>query len=175
MGEFYNLYVVLAHPADATSAITTVHHTIMAAGGEIDEDCTYLLETDDDDEPRPITDVETVLDDVARNPRLGLVEYFFDGASLTVTYLNEQPGSHVDCIRCSIPQRAFERGGEELRRAVEGLAAQLHAALRATRTLMDWGLEARGFSWRDEVARLRAGQVVGTYPIVDVVADETRG
>lgn len=173
MGEFYNLYVVLTRPADATTAITTAHRTILAAGGEIDGDCTFLLESDDDDdEPQPITDVEKVLDDVARNPRLGLVEYFFEGASLTVTYLNEQPGSHVDCIRCSLPQRAFERGGEELRRAVEGLAAQLHAALRAARTLMDWGLQARGFSWHDELARLRAGQVVGTYPIVDITANE---
>ncbi len=86
----------------------------------------------------------------------------------TVSYKGPLNSGTVEAVKVSILPRAFERGGDESRERYATLASLLHNRLGATRTIMDWGLEYRGFQWADEIERLRRGVFDDSYALVDL-------
>lgn len=172
MSEPYQLFMLMAEPLESHTVVHLVHEVLLGLGATIDNDCLYVVFSDGSDEdetdPEPASDVAAALERVASSPCLGLLEYHYADSIIMVSFLNEKPGSSVDCVRIGIWQRAFERGGEDLANAVRLLALKMHAATKSIRTLMDWGLESRGFDWREELHRVRRGEISGSYSIVDI-------
>lgn len=171
MSDRYQVFHLFPQSRPFLEVATTLHGALLEAGGVLDADCLFHVDDDAGTDPEPVGTFDEVATRLQRSRRLGLLEYFFEGAFISVTYLNEAPGRDVSSVRISVPQRAFERGGSEFEQAMIALVSRLHQELRPMRTIMDWGLESGGFSWVEELQRLRVGVMGGTYRLFDAAGE----
>lgn len=90
---------------------------------------------------------------------------------ITVAYKSSPDTSLIQAIKISMMERAFEKGGDDTKNNYINLAQKLHENFQAERTIMDWGIEYKGFSWDEEISRLKKGELVGEY-LIDIRADK---
>ena len=165
MSEPYQILTFIPDGVGAERAMTTLDQILTADGGTIEDDC-YLYLNDvagQELDPEPITDGGDARARLAAHPTLGSINYVMPEAMVTLTL--HGAGGRVNCVSLSIPQRTFDNGGEPTRARYEQLARALHEGLAATRTIFDWGIEARGLEPAAELARLRRGERAGDYAL----------
>lgn len=66
---------------------------------------------------------------------------------ITVAYKSFPDTNLIQAIKISMMERAFERGGDDTKNKYVNLAQKLHENSQAKRTIMDWGIEYKSFSW----------------------------
>ena len=168
MSEPYQIISIRPDGLDPLSGVRTCHELFSSFGIHFDEDSLMLLAAsgDDEPEPRPVVTPDEALKELAAWPALGSLVYEAADGPLTVTYEGSAAPRRIQVVVISVLQRAVERR-DAVSRYID-LASALHHALGSTRTIMDWGLEARGFRWPEEVVRLRSRQFEGTYEYADL-------
>lgn len=168
MSEPYEIVSFVPAGLDPWTAVSRVDEILRGAELAVDEDSQLLLNDTATLEPDPQTVVNPLgaLRHLASWPTLGAIEYAALEGPVTVSYHSDRDPPRVQCVLLSAGQRAVDhRAGVDRYRQ---LAASLHAALGATRTVMAWGLTAGGFSWSDEVVRLLNGHYESSYPLLDL-------
>lgn len=171
MSESYQIFVLLLKGFDQQEAVQVVNEVLTNLGGELDsEDSLLLLHETETEEPEPeyIINPAQALEKLATWPTYGAIVYFFSGISVTVSFEGEPSQKLVLAVTLSMGQRSFEAGGQETQSRFKSLALSLHESLGASRTIMDWGLEYKGFDWKAELARISKGQFFGSYQLIDL-------
>lgn len=175
MSEPYQLFVF----PDASLPIDTVirqTHTILKDwGAALDADSMLYLEENGTEEPDPqeIENEEAALQTLVAWPALGSLSYGTPEMMISVGFKRVPNADAVAAVVLSMLQRTMDAGGEALFDRYRHLGRSLFASLRARRVVFDWGLEANGFDWAEEAARLASGRVEGSYALLDVSPDPT--
>ncbi len=170
MSEPYQIFVLMVNGVNSNSAVYGTHKVINNLGGGIDEDSLLILNETEGEEPEPtyIEDSEKALEALAKWPTYGSIDYTMPKLSMTVSFKGILYRDCVKAIKISCGQREFEKGNLEAKSICARLAQNLHDAFEAERTIMDWGLEYKGFDWQEETERLRNGVFIGEYNLVDI-------
>jgi hypothetical protein len=172
MSGTYDLFVLQRAPMPGTTGVVKVHATMRGHDAITSDVDVYIVDRGDDDaEPEQIIDVEQALAAVSASPRLGLVQYDIDDTFVNCTFLSEYNDGHMDGVKLSIEQRAFEEQ-PHLRDKMVALGRALHDELDAVRTVMAWGVAERGFDWRAELAKARGGERAGTFDLLDLFSPD---
>lgn len=170
MSEPYQIVSIKPEGLDPLRGIRITHDVLTSFGIQFDEDSVLLLEATSDEapepEPLPVVEADRALAKLAAWPALGSLVYEADEGPVTVTYDGSDAPPRLQVVIISALQRAVDRRNALGR--YEDLASALHRALGSTRTIMDWGIEARGFNWHDEVRRLRVREFQGIYTQLDL-------
>lgn len=168
MSEPYQIAFVFPDGLPRNSGVNQCHQLLHDHEIRLAEDSLlYLNDTDTEEpEPEPVTDEETTLRKLVDWPTLGSLDYAGPEGLVTVSYSGSGEAGPVSCIVISALGRVVDQTNSLSR--YQQLGADLHKALGATRTVMEWGLEMRGFSCTEEADRLRAGRFEGTYSLLDL-------
>jgi hypothetical protein len=173
MSEQYQVFVLIPNGIFGEKAVYETHSILEKMGGVLDEDSILMLNDTQNDSPEPeyITDAFEALATLADWQTGGAIAYSMPEFMITVGYKG-LPDTHlVQVIKISMMERAFEKGGDEIKNRYVQLAQQLHENFQARRTIMDWGIEYNGFCWDEEIERLKKGELVGEY-FLDIRADK---
>lgn len=167
MSEPYQAFLLVPRGIAPSDAVQLVHNLLTNLGANIDEDSLLILNDFDEHEPEPeyVRSVAEALGRLAAWPTMGSIDYMYCEAMTTISF--KRQGDHVAAIAVSILSSAFERG-ENYRECFLELVRVLDDLLRPIRTIMQWGLEMSGFSWEDEMDRLKRGQFASSYPLLDI-------
>ena len=170
MSEPYQIFVLIPDGIHAEKAIYNTHVLLGAFGGVLDEDSLLMLNETDGEEPEPtnITNADAALTTLAHWPTFGTIVYAMPEFSLTLSYKSKFYGNLIQVIKISMMEKSFERCGEVTKHKYVGLAQKLHELFQAKRTIMDWGIEYKGFVWHEELERLKQDELVGDYDMVDL-------
>lgn len=165
MSEPYQIASLIPDGIPAADGIPLCHRVLREDGIIIDSDSLLILHDTDVDEPEPesILDEETTLQRLITWPTLGSIDYAGPEGMVTVSYLGLPGHPLLVCVLISALQRAVERTNSLPR--YRNLATHLHSELEARRTIMEWGLEMKGFSPPEEIARLKRGEFLGEYSL----------
>ncbi|MBD2771455.1 hypothetical protein [Iningainema tapete] len=170
MSESYQIFILIPNGIQAERAVYDTHKIVSKMGGVLDEDSMLILNETETSEPDPeyITEPSEALATLAQWSTYGAIAYSMPEFVITIAYKGIPDQKLIQAIKISIMERAFERGGDEIKNKYVELAQKLHDQFQANRTIMDWGLEYKGFSWREEIERLNRGAFIGQYAIVDL-------
>jgi hypothetical protein len=173
MSEPYQIFVLLPAGISGKEAVYGTHEVLEEMNGSLEEDCSLYLNDTKDEEPEPefISTLPEALHKLATWPTLGSIDYAMPEGLITVSYKCPPDSNIVEAIKLSVPEGAYEKGHEESKRRYSELARRLHTRFGANRTIMEWGLEYKDFCWLEEIGRLKRGQIVGKYDLVDLRAD----
>lgn len=173
MSEQYQIFVLLPDGISGEKAIYDTHLILEQMGGDLDEDSILMLNETPDDSPEPeyITDADNALATLAQWQTGGAIAYSMPEFMITVAYKSFPDTNLIQAIKISMMERAFERGGDDTKNKYVNLAHKLHDNFQAKRTIMDWGIEYKGFSWDEEINRLKKDELIGEY-LVDIRADK---
>lgn len=168
MSEPYQIAFVFPDGLPRESGVHRCHRLLHEHEIRLAEDSLlYLADTDTEEpDPEPVADEESTLRKLVAWPALGSLDYAGPEGLVTVSYADSREQGPISCIIVSALGRAVDQTNSLPR--YQQLAADLHRELEATRTVMDWGLEMRGFSCAEEVDRLRSGRFEGTYSLLDL-------
>ncbi|MDQ7810266.1 hypothetical protein Q5425_41635 [Amycolatopsis sp. A133] len=168
MSEPYQIAFVFPRGLPRESGVHRCHRLLHEHEIRLAEDSLlYLNDTDTEEpEPEPVTDEDSTLRKLVHWPTLGSLDYAGPEGLVTVSFSDSREQGPVSCITISALGRAVDRTNSLPR--YRQLGTDLHQQLAATRTVMDWGLEMRGFSCAEEVDRLRSGRFEGTYSLLDL-------
>ncbi len=171
--EQYQIFVLLPNGVSGEKAIYDTHLILEQMGGTLDEDSILMLNETPNDSPEPeyITDADNALATLAQWQTFGAIAYSMPEFIITVAYKSSVDTNLIQAIKISMMERAFEKGGDDTKNKYVNLAQKLHENFQAERTIMDWGIEYKGFSWNEEISRLKKGELVGEY-LVDIRADK---
>ena len=139
-------------------------------GGVLDEDSMLILNETEDEEPDPeyIMEPSDALATLAQWQTFGAIAYSMPEFVITVAYKGVPYTKSIQAIKISMMERAFEKGGDETKNKYAELAQKLHDKFQAKRTIMDWGIEYKGFGWAEEIERLKKGEFIGEYALADI-------
>ncbi len=170
MSEPYQIFVLIPNGIQVQKAVYDTHEILEQMGGVLDEDSMLILNETHQEEPEPeyITEPSIALATLAQWSTFGAIAYSMPEFVMTVAYKGVPYRKIIQAIKISMMERAFERGGEETKNKYAELAQKLHDKFQAKRTIMDWGIEYKGFSWAEEIERLNLGEFIGEYTIVDL-------
>jgi hypothetical protein len=170
MSEPYQIFVLIPEGLPAAKVVHSTNEVLKSLNGELDEDSVlFLNETVSEEvEPELVTNSSTALDKLANWPTLGSIAYTMSEGLVNISFEGLPNTGLVEAILISVPEKAFERGGQESKNRYIALAYQLHERFKAKRTIMDWGLEFKGVDWKEEIDRLGRGEFVGNYILVDL-------
>lgn len=165
MSEQYQIFVLIPDGIFGEKAVYDTHSILEEMGGVLDEDSILILNESPDESPEPeyIIDANKALATLAQWQTFGAIAYSMPEFMITVAYKADPKTNFIQAIKISMMERAFERGGEETKNKYAALAKKLHENFQANRTIMDWGIEYKGFYWNQEVERLKTGEFVGEY------------
>lgn len=168
VSEPYEIASVVPAGLDPWRAVTVCDDVLRAAAIVIDDDSQlYLNDTDRvEPEPQSVHSPAEALRTLASWPTLGTIEYASAEGPVTVSYLSDSNPPLLHCVILGVGQRAMDRAAGVGR--YQRLAEALDTALGASRTIMAWGLNASGFSWSDELNRLRRGLYERDYELADL-------
>jgi hypothetical protein len=169
MSESYQVLVLISDGISAEKAIYTIHEMLGTQGGILDENSLLMLNETNDTEPEPeyITDSDQALATLATWSTFGSIAYSMPEFVITVSYQGSSDENLIQAVKISIMERAFERLNQEAQGKYLEITQSLHQSLHAKRTIMDWGIEYKGFNWREEVERLRDNRFVADYNLAD--------
>lgn len=168
MSEPYQIACMILETLAAERGVLITHELLRQADILIADDSLLALHDTDTDEPwpEPVLDEAAALRSLIAWPTMGALDYASAEGMVSVEY-HRTPGSDtLACVIISAMERAVERAG--MLPHYQHLAARLHSGLNARRTILEWGLEMRGFRYEDELARLAEGEFSGTYPLLDL-------
>jgi hypothetical protein len=170
MSEPYQIFILLPDSIQAEKAVYDTHEILEKMGGVLDEDSMLMLNETQDEEPDPeyITESGEALATLAQWPTFGAIAYSMPEFVITVAYKGVPYTRSLQAIKISLMERAFEKGGDETKNKYAELAQKLHDQFQAKRTIMDWGIEYKGFCWDEEIERLKKGEFLGEYAIADI-------
>lgn len=168
MSEPYQIASLIPDGLPAEEGIRRCHRILGEEGIKTSDDSLLALHDTDIEEPEPeaLADEASALQRLISWPTLGSVDYAGTEGIVTVSYFGPQDRALLTCVLISALERAVDRTDSLPR--YRRLASRLHAELGARRTIMEWGLEMRGFSWSAEIDRLLSGQSIGEYPLLDL-------
>jgi len=168
MSEPYQLACLITHDLPAEQGIRRCHRILGEEGISISDDSLIALHDTDIEEPEPeiITNEEFALQRLISWPTLGSIDYSGPEGMVTVSYFGPPGQGLLTCVLVSALERAVDRTNALPR--YRHLGSRLHTELTAQRTIMEWGLEMRGFSYLAEIERLLSGDFDGEYPLLDL-------
>ncbi len=170
MSESYQIFILIPNGIQAEKAVYNTHEIIEKMGGVLDEDSMLILNETQNEEPEPeyITEPREALATLAQWSTYGAIAYSMPEFVITIAYKGVPAKNFIQAIKISMMERAFERGGDEIKNKYAALAHKLHDQFQASRTIMDWGIEYKGFCWLEEIERLDRGEFIGQYTILDI-------
>lgn len=170
MSEPYQIFVLIPDGIHPQKAVYDTHEILEKMGGVLDEDSMLILNETEDDEPDPeyITEPCQALATLAQWQTFGAIAYSMPEFVITVAYKGVPYTKSIQAIKISMLERAFEKGGDETKNKYAELAQKLHDKFQAKRTIMDWGIEYKGFGWTEEIERLKKGEFIGEYALADI-------
>lgn len=173
MSEQYHIFILIPDGIFGDKAVYETHSILEKMGGVLDEDSILMLNDTQNDSPEPeyIIDALEALANLAQWHTFGAIAYSMPEFMITVAYKALPDTNLVQAIKISMMERAFEKGGDDTKNNYINLAQKLHENFQAERTIMDWGIEYKGFSWDEEISRLTKGELVGEY-LIDIRADK---
>lgn len=170
MSESYQIFILIPDGIQAEKAVYDTDEILAKMRGVLDEDSMLILNKTQKEEPDPeyITEPSNAVATLAQWPTYGAIAYSMPEFVITIAYKGVPCKKLIQAIKISIMERAFERGGDEIKNKYAELAEKLHDKFQANRTIMDWGIEYKGFCWSEEIERLKRGEFIGQYAIVDI-------
>lgn len=168
MSEAYETVAVQPDGLAPRDAILRVHKLLDRWDIRIIEDSLLVLHGTNDRDPEvvPISDPNDALERVIQWPTLGTIDYGGPEAFVAVSFLGDSGPLGLQGVLIAAQQRSVDQSDGLPR--YRKLSIDLHKSLPARRTVMEWGLEAQGFRWEDEVRRLCEGKFEGVYPLLDL-------
>lgn len=168
MSEPYEIVSIVPTGLDPWRAVSVCDEILRAAAIVLDEDSQlYLNDTElAGPEPQKVHTPVEALRTLASWPTLGTIEYAAVEGPVTVSYLSDSDPPLVHCVILGVGQRAVDQSAGVAR--YQRLAETIDTALGASRTIMAWGLRKSGFSWSDELRRLRRGRYELAYELADL-------
>ncbi|MBA3338801.1 MAG: hypothetical protein H0T54_03470 [Geodermatophilaceae bacterium] len=168
MSEPYQLAALQPDGLPARDAVARVHRLLEDWSIQVAEDSLLVLHDTADQEPEvePVSDADQALRRIVEWPALGTLDYGGPEGMVTVSYLGGSASIGLQGVLISAQERSVDRTNSVSR--YQRLGAALHEELPARRTVMRWGLEMHGFRWQDELERLGRGDIVGSYPLLDL-------
>jgi hypothetical protein len=170
VSESYNLYSIFPAGVSRAEAVRGAHEILMGLGGEVDSDASISLHSPDlpDAEMVPIENVGQDLQKLIQWPHLAGLDYVFAGLTTDVYYCPCPSQDMVCAIAVVVRSTMFDNAGPAAKDAFLKLGQALHEKFAAVRTIMGWGLDAQGFDLAKETERLRQGQFIGGYELLDL-------
>jgi hypothetical protein len=170
MSEAYQAFVLIPNGISAEKAVYTTHAILETYGGTLDEDSMLMLNETSDQEPEPeyVTAANEALATLSRWSTFGSIAYSMPEFVITVSYKGIPYEDLVQVVKISIMERAFERLTQEAKDKYLELTRTIHESLHAKRTIMDWGIEYKGFIWDEEIEKLSNNEFMGNYDILDL-------
>jgi hypothetical protein len=171
MSEFYQIACLVPSGRSAEKTVRECHEFLRLNRIEMAEDSLLLLHEfgQDEPDPEPISDDEAALKKLLSWPTFGTIDYAAPEGIITVSYFGSTDAGGITCVMISIPDGIFERSNARPR--YTDIARKLHRKLEAKRTIMDWALQAHGFSYDAELTRLKSGQFSDSYAMLDLRAE----
>ena len=163
----YQIYSLLTKGITSSAGVSATNQILKEFHGNIEEDCLLILEDTaiEEMEPAYVKDGDTALQRLQEWPTLGSIEYSMPEILILVSFKHLPTSNFVSCVKLSLPTKSFESLDEKNKRHYSQIAAMLHEALGSARTIMDWGLELGGFSWIEEIERLKKRVFEGEYSL----------
>ncbi len=159
MGSNMEVLSILRQPILALNGIERVHNILLTEGGQIDVGGVLFLwnnsEKTQDAVEVEITDKETALNRLSKWPNLGSLEYKFANCFVQVFFWSFGH-SLLEGFQLSIEEFRF-RKHPEINIWFKHVANILHNDFQSKRTILGWEITSIGFSWEEELARVRSG------------------
>jgi hypothetical protein len=173
MSEPYQIFVLLAQSVNQSELVYKTHEILEQLDAYLDENCLLILNDIGNEEFEPEyletpEQIDKALENLSKWPTHGSISYFMKMLNPTVTYCGEPYTGTVSAIKFSLTQGFFESHEDELKPFFIQLAEKLHLQFHAKRTIMDWGIEYKGFHWKEEIERLKEDKFIGQYDMLDI-------
>lgn len=170
MSESYNLYSIFPAGVPRGEAVRGTHEILLDLGGKVDSDASISLHSPDDPDGETvlIQNVDRDLQKLIEWPHLAGLDYILARLTTDVYYYPCASQDLVCAIAIVVRSTMFDNAGPPAREAFLKLGRGLHDKFRAVRTIMGWGLDALGFDLDKEMERLRRGQFIGSYDLLDL-------
>jgi len=172
MSSPYEICLLFPHGVARRTAVETVDELLRQFGAFITDESSLTLDrtTSSGVVDADVRDPSSVLERLVRWPTAAGVDYFSPEFCIPVFFFTSVEGADTTLIKLLLPSRGFDVLPPAIRDRYIALARRLHERLSPTRTIMAYGLDARGGWEREELARLSDGVFEGTYRLLDARA-----
>ncbi len=171
MSEYYQIYVLIPDGITSFNAVYTTNELLSQTGGCVIQEESLCILNDISDcefDPEYVIDPAQALSTLAKWPTYGSIDYLTEDLFVLVSYNGIPFANVVQVIKLSFGQRSFEKGGLETEMRYKQLAEAFHKKFRAKRTIMDWGIDYKGFDWQNEISNLKRNDFKRGYTMLDM-------
>jgi hypothetical protein len=175
MSEPYEIFILIPDGFSQKKAVYGTHEILVELGGALCEDSLLILndvngkefepeylESDDDET------VQRALSRLSTWPTFGLITYSMPWFMIDVLYEGQAYSDVINVVSLGLLEGGFYRNKDVAEEFYINLSKKLHENFHAKRTIMDWGITQAGFSWEEEIERLKQDRFLGEYKILDL-------